>query len=125
MVRGNAGAMPTPSDMTSGLTSTSALSMMLTTESLLFAAFSVASGLADRSGRRVRRFAVRPEILGAGAVVMLVIVAAGAAAAWTDVFLSDFPSDPSQVVVAVALAVAILAQPLLAVLLGLSLRTRQ
>lgn len=106
-----------------GFTYTNALGALLTTEGLLFAALGLAANLSTAGGRRVRRLPVSGQVLGGVAVGALVIVALGATAAWLKVFASDFPSELSGVVIAVALIVAIVVQPTLAVLLGLGLRT--
>lgn len=106
-----------------GFTFTSALGSLLTTETLLFAALGLAANLSAPGGRRVRRLPVRGELIGGVAVGALVVVALGAAAAWSEIFLSDLPSELSEILIAVALIVAIVVQPVLAILLGLGLRT--
>src|SRR3954454_17299579 len=106
-----------------GFTLTNALASLLTTESLLFAALGLAANLSTPGGRRIRRLPVSAHLLGRGAVGAFIVIAAGAAAAWLQIFLSDFPSRPADVVIAVSLIVAIVIQPVLAVVLGLGLRT--
>jgi len=115
-----AAAADLPAD---GFTYANALVTLLTTESLLFAALGLAANLSTPGGRRVRRLPVSGHLLGSCAVGAFIVVATGAAAAWLQIFLSDFPSAPSDIVIAVSLIVAIAIQPVLAVLLSLGLRT--
>lgn len=110
-------------ELVESFTYTSALASLLTTEGLLFAALALAVNLSVPGGRRVRRLPVPGPVLGGVAVAVLGVVALGAAAAWGRIFLCDFPSDPSGILIAVALIVAIVAQPVLAIVLGLGLRT--
>ena len=53
------------------------------------------------------------------------MVAFGAATAWGKIFLRDFPSEADNVIIAIALLLAIIAQPVLALLLALGLRTQR
>jgi hypothetical protein len=116
-------AMAAAQALAEGLTFSDALAYLLTTETLLFAALGLAANLSAPGGRRVRRLPVRGELLGGAAVGALVVVALGAGAAWSEIFLCDFPSDLSRILIAVALIVAIVVQPVLATLLGRGLRT--
>jgi hypothetical protein len=107
-----------------GFTVANALATLLTTESLLFAAFGVAANFATVGGRRVRRMPVSGEVLGGAAVLVLAVVAFGAGTAWVKIF-SPFPTAFYGVVIAIALLLAIVAQPVIAALLALGLRTQQ
>jgi hypothetical protein len=100
-----------------------ALATLLTTESLLFAALALAANLSTPGGRSIRNLPVPGEALGAAAVAVLVLVAVGAVTAWGKIFLSDLPGSADEIVICVALLVAIVAQPVLAILLALGLRT--
>lgn len=108
-----------------GFTYTNALAALLTTEGLLFAALGLAANVSIPGGRRIRRLPVRGQILGGIAVGALVIVAIGAAAAWLKLFVCDFPTELPGILIALALIVAIVVQPVLAILFGLGLRTAE
>ncbi len=112
-------------EVVEGLTFSGALTALLTTESLLFAALNLAASLSTPGGRRIRRLPLPGRVIGGGAVGALILVAVGALAAWAELFLCDFPTALSGILIAVALLVAIVAQPVLAVLLALGLRTAQ
>src|SRR4051812_44982088 len=100
-----------------GFTVTNALSSLLTAESLLFAALSLAANLSMPGGPLVRRLPIPGGWLAGIAIGGLVAVSLGAAVAWGKIFVCAFPSDASGILVAVALIVAIVIQPALAVLL--------
>jgi len=102
-----------------------ALATLLTTESLLFAALALAANLSTPGGRRIRDLPVSGEALGAASVAVLALVAVGAVTAWGNIFLSPFPGRLDEIVICVSLLVAIVAQPVLATLLALGLRTRR
>lgn len=105
-----------------GLTPAVALAVLLSTESLLFAAFQFAVNLSD-GGPRVRNWVISGPWLATIAVVALAVVAVGAGAAWFDLFLdAGFPTRIADQLVAGALATAIAIQPLLALFLALGLR---
>jgi hypothetical protein len=105
-----------------GFTLGNALAVLLTTESLLFAAFALAVNLSAPTGR-VRGWAVPGPFLAGAAVVALAIVAAGAATAWHDIFLAEgLGDDMSRVVIAISVVTAIIVQPILALLLAMGLR---
>lgn len=108
-----------------GFTVANALATLLTTESLLFAAFGVAANFSTVGGRRLRKLLVPGEVLGGAAVLVLALVALGAVTAWSKVFLPEFPNAFDDIVIAVALLLAIIAQPVLALLLALGLRTQR
>lgn len=108
-----------------GFTATNALTTLLTTESLLFAALGLAANLSSVGGPRIRKLPVSGEVLGGAAVLVLSLVAVGAVTAWSKIFLREFTNEWDDIVIAAALLLAIVAQPLLAVLLGLGLRTRR
>jgi hypothetical protein len=106
-----------------GFTVANALAALLTTESLLFAAFGIAVNFSTVGQRRIRKLPVSAQTLGAGCVIVLAGVAFGASVAWGKIFLSPFPSAFYGVAIAIALLLAIVAQPIIAALLALGLRT--
>jgi hypothetical protein len=106
-------------------TSANALSTLLTTESLLFAAFSLAVSLSGPTNR-VRAWLVPGSVLAGAAVAALAGVGAGGIIAWHDLFVEGgFSRDATERVIAIAILGAIVIQPLLALLLALGLRTRE
>ena len=97
----------------------SRLSALLTTEGLLFAALSISVSLAG-SSTFAPKTVVRPVTLAFMAAGLLVAVAVGAALAWTDLFLGGhWPASNNARIEAAALALAIVGQPVIAVLLAL------
>jgi hypothetical protein len=90
------------------------LSILLTTESLLFAGLTVAITLAGATpfGRQI---AVLPVALACAATLILGVVAAAAVLSWTDLFAgSNWPKGHSRRVEAIALLSAIVTQPAIA-----------
>jgi hypothetical protein len=115
----------TQGGLNNGFTAANALATLLTTESLLFAALGLAATFSAVGGRRLRKLPVSGGALGGSAVLVLAIVAVGAVAAWSKIFLCPFPRAMGDIVIAVALLLAIVAQPAIAVLLALGLRTQR
>jgi hypothetical protein len=110
---------------TGAFTLNDALSTLLTTESLLFAAFNLAVNLSDSSSR-VRGWLIPGGVLVGAAVTSLAVVAFGAGIAWNGLFLRNGLSDDwSQRFIALALIAAIGIQPLLAFFLAMGLRTQE
>ena len=112
-------------ELTQGFTEVNALATLLTTEGLLFAALGLAANLSSVGDRRLRRLPVPGKVLGGAAIVVLAVVALGAVVAWGRIFLCDFPGSVDGAIIAAALLIAIVAQPVLATLLGLGLRTHK
>jgi hypothetical protein len=97
-----------------GLTKLGLLSLLLTTESLLFAALTVSLSLAATSTFGSRTV-VSPVALGFVAAAVLAVIGIAAVLAWTDLFaLGSWPAGWNVRVEATALLVAILAQPVIA-----------
>ncbi len=106
----------------SGFTLGSALSTLLTTESLLFAAFGLTVNLLNPSNR-VRAWLIPGGVLAGAIVFAIFVVAFGAAVAWHDIFLAEgLATDGSERILAFSIAGAIVIQPLLAFLLAMGLR---
>lgn len=104
-----------------GLTSADALPLLLTTESLLFAAFGVSVALTTpvEGGR--------PPIVASGKLAALIagiiwIVALGAASAWISVYVDPAPCGFSQVIQALCLAGGIASQPVIATVIAWNVR---
>jgi hypothetical protein len=104
-------------------TDANALASLLTVESLLFAALSVAVTLSN-PGSRPRDLRVQPVTLGYLAVGFLGLVAFGAFMAWWSIFATDWPCSFRGSVIAGTLALAILGQPLFAWLIASGLRRK-
>jgi len=113
----------TPPPPRQGFTSVNALTALLSTESLLFAALNVALGLTSpvEGGRPLL---IGPRKLAFAAFWLLAGVAAGAALAWCDLFLGDWPSDPLALVPIFCLLGGILAQPVFALVIALGIKKR-
>lgn len=106
-----------------GLTDFGVLSLLLTTASLLFAALTLSASLSAGSSLAFgARTSVPPAALAFTAAGVLSTVAAAAVLAWTDLFLgSDWPSGWNGRLEAVALLVAIVAQPSIALLIAVGI----
>jgi hypothetical protein len=105
-------------------TNANALASLLTVESLLFAALSLATSLST-PGTRVRDLPLPAPVLGLLAASFLTIVAFGAAMAWWSIFVVDWPRDFRGNAVAIALATAIVGQPAFAWAAARGLRARR
>lgn len=88
----------------------------------MFAALGLAFTASGGAQRRIRNFAISEATLGAFAVGVLVLIAVGAGAAWWEIFGADFPSRCSGRIIALAIGLAIVAEPILAFFFSLGLR---
>lgn len=103
-------------------TATEALSILLTTESLLFAALSLTASLSAPGGRGARIPPRRGAILGGLAVLILALVALGASLAWFQIVQNNAPTGVAQCIIVYCILIAIISQPILAFLLLRGLR---
>jgi len=100
-----------------------ALAVLLTTEGLLFAAFSFAITLA-RATDRVRTYPRLGFVVAGAAVGLLSLVALGVIFAWWRIFVFDgWQTGLAVQVIALIVLVAAVAQPALAIGLAIALRT--
>jgi hypothetical protein len=90
-----------------------ALGTLLTVESLLFAALSVAVSLSAPTSA-IRNLRIEPRALGSIASTFLSVVALGAFLCWTGIFLDDWPSNWRGSLIAFITAAAIVGQPIFA-----------
>lgn len=98
--------------------------MLLTTEGLLFAALTIGLSLAAGSTHGSRTV-VRPAALAATAALVLGILGVAAVAAWSDLFLgASWPDGWNRRLGAAALLLAIVAQPLIALVITMGLWRR-
>lgn len=109
-------------DLTLGVASTApppgwvpkdALTVLLTTESLLFAAFGISITLAQETDEGRHPFVAKGRL---AIVIALIItcVATGAATAWWDVFSPKWPTTWREEVQAGGIGAGIIGQPMLA-----------
>ena len=108
-----------------GYTFVTALTNLLTVEGLLFASFSLAVSLSGPTRWGIRRWflGVEGKHIAGTAVSVLALVAVGAGCAWWRIFVSaGFPTSVDGATIAIAIAVAIIAQPVLALFLAMGLR---
>lgn len=106
-----------------GFTSANALTTLLTTESLLFAVFALTLSLGTTPSARVA-LTSSGRRLGVCAATFLTFLAAGAAVAWGDLFLTAWPDRFAQWFPAVAIAAGVVAQPAFAWLFVVNLFRR-
>jgi hypothetical protein len=104
-----------------GLSAADSLPVLLTTESLLFAALGVSVALTTpvEGGR--------PAFIASGLLAALIaaiiwVVAFGAGAAWLSVYTSPGPCGFSESIQALCLAIGIVAQPVLASVIAWNVR---
>ncbi len=111
----------TAASVTTGLTKSGILSLLLTTESLLFAALAVAVTLSGSSVFGASTWGP-PWVLAFIATAVLGVVAAAAVLAWTDLFLAhNWPTGWNSRIEALALLFAIVAQPLVALVVAVGI----
>lgn len=104
-----------------GFTKAGLLSALLTTEGLLFAALSISVSLSGSSTFGPKTI-VRPVTLAFMAAGVLAVVATAAALTWTDLFVGDrWPGGWNSRLEALALIFAIVAQPLIALVLAVGI----
>jgi hypothetical protein len=104
-----------------GLTKFSLFSALLTMEGLLFAGLTVSVTLSAAApfGRQI---AIRPAVLAFGAALLVGVVALAAVLAWTDLFLgANWPHGLNGRIEAVALLLAIVAPPIIALALAIGI----
>ncbi|MCU1497838.1 MAG: hypothetical protein JWM47_1791 [Acidimicrobiales bacterium] len=105
------------------LSADSALGTLLAAESLLYAAFSVAASARSSTGK-VLTFPQLGTKVNVIAVSALFLIALGAATAWFDLYIEPgFPQDGSERTIGLVLAIAVLIQPILALLSVLAVST--
>jgi hypothetical protein len=105
-------------------TSKDALAVLLSTESLLFAALNVALVLSAPSAFGSDSWV--PRLLSAAAASVLTAVAAGAGSAWVDLFVvGQFPHGGFAKAAVLLIALGIVAQPVLAVVIAAVVWRRQ
>jgi protein-S-isoprenylcysteine O-methyltransferase Ste14 len=106
-----------------GLTYAQALPLLLTTEGFLLAVISLATALGAPGRRRVARTPMSPAAIAGLAAGLAVVVSVGALTIWIAMFTGDdwmpFPS----IVMAGAILAAIVAQPVIAVMMAMGLRS--
>lgn len=99
------------------------LALLLSVEGFMFAAISLAVTLNAPDPKRQRRYPkLKPEALLLGAAATLCLVGLGAVSAWASIFIGGDYRGHAQAVEAGALLLAVLGQPVIALLLTLAAR---
>ncbi|MCW2667748.1 MAG: hypothetical protein JWN57_2710 [Frankiales bacterium] len=108
---------------TASLSHGDSLGLLLSVEGFMFAAITLAVALgASDQMRQTRHPRLEPEKLLLGAAAALCLVGAGAATAWASIFTGGDYRGHAEAAEATALLVAVLGQPVIAVLLALAAR---
>lgn len=94
-------------------TSANAMNTLLTMESLLFAVFALSMSFGSSAAMRTMT-ARSARRLAIAAAATLTVLGAGAAVAWCDLFLRDWPDSFGRSFPVVAIAGGIVAQPVFA-----------
>jgi hypothetical protein len=105
-------------------TSANALTTLLTTESLLFAAFNAGIVLTVPTATVRQITPGQAYALARGCVAVLALVAIAGAVAWCGVFADGWPHSPTRVVEGLGIAVGIAVQPVVAGIVAWSNRPR-
>lgn len=107
------------------LTDAQALSTLLVVEGFLLAAISLAITLDAPNQVRPRSFRViKPTHIVRGAACVLVVLAIGAVSAWCQIFTGGEFEGFTRAVIAGALLLAVVVQPVIAVLLAFGSKTQ-
>lgn len=108
-----------------GFTDAQALSTLLAVEGFLLAAISLSISLSAPNQARPMSFGwLKPAHMARVAACILVFVALGALAAWSSIFTGGSFGGFTRLLVAAALLVALVAQPLLALGLAFGAKRR-
>lgn len=108
---------------TASLAHGDALGLLLSVEGFMFAAISLAVTLNGPDPQRPRKYRrLKPEGLLVGAAVALCVISLGALSAWAAIYTGGDYRGHAEAVEAVALLVAVVGQPVIALLLALAAR---
>lgn len=105
-----------------GFSAAESLTTLLTTESLLFAAFSAGVVLTAPTTRPKRITPKNANLLAFGCVGVLAAVAVAAALAWWQVFGDNWTGASMRTLEALGIAIGIAAQPIVALIVALGSR---
>lgn len=100
-----------------------ALSLLLAVESFTLSTVGLTATLAAPGRRRVARLGLPPLVIGGIASGVVLVAAVGAATAWCSIYVGGSPRPVPEIVIASCVAVAVVAQPALAIAITLGLRT--
>lgn len=106
---------------TAELTAVDGLTILLTAQSLILAAFGLVVTMGAPGQRRPLHLLGGPKTVGSVAVVVQWMVGTGSGFAWSSLFVGRWPSTAAGMAVAVAILVAIVGEATLAGLLGWAL----
>ncbi len=105
-----------------GATKSDVFIALVTAEGLLFAALAVSASIAGSEGTFGPKTLGKPWMLAAVATVLLLVVAVGAVLAWADLFTgSNWSTSSDRIGEAIALLVAIAAQPVVALIIAIGI----
>jgi hypothetical protein len=116
------GGLPALGASAATFSASQSLTALLTTESLLFAAFNVGVGLSApiAAGRNISRRGV--FLLAVFALVALGLVASAGVLAWWQVFIDHWPASSLRRLEAVGIFVGLIVQPLFTAVVARSLK---
>lgn len=105
---------------------TDALVLLLTIETLLFAALSIVLTLNEVEGRvPALPLNMQPRHLGWAALAVVSVVAFGALVAWANLFASPWPQSFTRTVEGATTFVGIVIQPLASLVIAMGLKSRE
>ncbi|MDF2146759.1 hypothetical protein [Knoellia sp. p5-6-4] len=105
------------------LTYVQALPVLLTVEGFLLAVISLAVTLGTPGRRRPAGTPIPPSAIAWCAAGLAIVVAVGALSAWLGMYTGDTWLPFPQLVIAASLLLAVVAQPVIAVLMAMGLRS--
>lgn len=115
--------MPSSGAGPAELSPTDALVLLVTIETLLFAALGIVLTLNETRGR-VPDLPLRPRQLGFAATGVVTAVALGALVAWANLFTSPWPHNFTRGAEAAATLVGIVVQPLASWVIAMGLKSK-
>lgn len=104
---------PEPPEVSEAISTAEALSISITMEGLLFAAFAVGNKLTEPSGEGRSPFYTQGWF-GWCIVAAIGFIAVGAGATWWEQFGHDWPPSVSRFLLGIGLAIGIVSQPIFA-----------
>ncbi|MCZ9633414.1 hypothetical protein [Rhodococcus sp. BH5] len=106
------------------MTDAQALSTFLTVESFMLAVLSLTATIAAPGRRRVSALPVKPTQLAFGVAGVVTVLAVGAVLSWGGIYVGGSWRPVREVILAAILLFAVVAQPVIAGLMAIGLRSR-
>lgn len=99
------------------------MTLLLTAETLILTALALVISIATPGQTRLPRLPGGPQLLAVIAVTAMFAAATGAAVSWAQIYTHSYPGDIPSQIVAIALILTIVVEPIFALLVALGLRS--